>query len=625
MEKIKHISEIFLAFNHMTKEDWHRFLLLVSKYVGRFKKWELIVDINMNEVRYFIKSSKKFPPTIGDMTQFLLKESNEDIDLKYNYGLVYFSSIDSNIIDIYDKNEIKKMRKLKQVNFTFHLLKNDKYLSKTKFIFENIHNKSLVNKRVLFSNPSTLLNIKYENSRFFYKKKPKYLDIQKTIHLLKSELSSSILKVDAFPFLQGDYYLNQNAYNFDKHSIIIGGSGTGKSKLMSLFINNIISNPEYHLKYKIIVIDPHASLENDIGGLEGLKLMSFLNTDASADLFGSDSDDIVASVEMMLSLFKNLLAEQYNSKLERVLRYSSYLLLTKKDFSFINLRKVLLETEYRLNLVKELSSLLPDPVIDFFLNDFNELKTRSYMEAINPIVSFIDEVVLLPAFNNKETLTNINRVIKDNTITLLSLDKNKLGEKSIKTIVGLALGKIMELIQSQTLNEHVILMIDEVPVIESPIISRFLSEARKYGLSLFLAGQYFNQISKGLQDSIFANVSNYYVFRVSKLDATLLESNLSIKIVGDFNQEDRINMLSRLNDRECIVRINSNGLILPALKAKTMDYIPKPRKRVELKQVTDIVDIKPKEDSLKRPFSIESRITLNELMIEQSQSRKKVG
>ena len=51
--------------------------------------------------------------------------------------------------------------------------------------------------------------------------------------------------------------------------------GTGKSKLLSLLVNNIYKNPEYKMKYKIVVIDPHSSLEEDIGGLESTKVIDF--------------------------------------------------------------------------------------------------------------------------------------------------------------------------------------------------------------------------------------------------------------------------------------------------------------------------------------------------------------
>ncbi len=624
MSKSSFISEIFLASNYVSKENWNKLILLISKYMGYFKKWELIITIEMNEVRYYIISTKELPPTIGDMSEFLFKKVEVNLDLEYNYGFFFMPSTGSSLIDIYDNNEIKHLRKLKQIRFKFSLLKDDHFLSSIKCIFENNHNKSLTSHKLIFNPPVSILSANYKDTRFFYKKKPKYLDIQKALHLLKSESTNSILSIDTFPFLQGDYFLNQNEYNFDKHSLIIGGSGTGKSKLMSLLINNISNNSDYHFKYKIIVIDPHASLENDIGGLPESKVLNFVDTSGSVDLFSSTNDDVVVTTEMIISLFKTLIADQYNSKVERLLRYTAYILLAKKDFSFANIRKIILDTDFRVNLVKELTPILPDPVIDFFLKDFNELKTRSYNDSLAPIISFIDEVILLPAFNNKEKLENIEKTITNNFLTIFSLDRTKLGEKATKTIVGLALGQIMDIIQSATLYEHVILMIDEIPIIESPIMTRFLSEARKYNLSLVLAGQYFNQISQELRNSIFANISNYYVFRVSKLDATMLEENLSIKLAFDNTPENRTTLLSNLNDRECIVRVSSNGLILPAIKAKTLDFVAKPKRKINIKMVDTIVNVEPKTEVLKRPFSIESRITLNDLMIEQSTSRKKV-
>ena len=69
-----------------------------------------------------------------------------------------------------------------------------------------------------------------------------------------------------------------------------------------------------------------------------------------------------------------------------------------------------------------------------------------------------------------------------------------LGLNITKTIAGFAMQQILQLVQAHKFDEHIILVIDEVSIIENPIISRFLSEARKYNLSLILAGQYFEQI-----------------------------------------------------------------------------------------------------------------------------------
>ena len=128
---------------------------------------------------------------------------------------------------------------------------------------------------------------------------------------------------------------------------------------------------------------------------------------------------------------------------------------------------------------------------------------------------------LLPAMDENISMKNIKEEIKQNFITILSLDQTTLGLNITKTISGFAMQQILQLVQAHTFDEHIILVIDEVAIIENPIISRFLSEARKYNLSLILSGQYFEQISDNLQKAIFANVVNYFVFRVSRMDAKI--------------------------------------------------------------------------------------------------------
>jgi len=620
MKNKKYLSEIFLGSSYITKESWDKFLLTVATYIGYFDNYELVINIYMNECRYFILSNKELPSTLGDSKDFFMKKSDFNIKLKIDSNYLSFIPLNNNMFELYDKNEIKNKLNISQVRIKIKIMKSYKYKSKTRLIFEK-NNKYYMHK-IILSVPKNILSVEYKGSRFFYRKKPKYLNIQKSLHLLKGESSNSILKVDTFPYLVGDYYLNQNSYNFDNHSLIVGSTGTGKSKLMSLFVNNF-NNSNNKLKYRIVIIDPHASLIKDIAGLDNLKILDYTTEDKSANITSKSNDDIASSIENTLLLFQNLMKEQYNSKIERILRHSIHILLLKNEFSFFNIRRIILDTNYRLEIIKELSRKIPDAVMDFFLNDFNELKTRSYTEAISPIVSFIDELLLLPSFNRKNNNNDIKDIIKDNFITLFSLDKNKIGSNSTKIITNLVISKIFELVQSNILDEHIILMIDEVSNVETPILSKILSEARKFNLSIMLATQYFNQISNELRKSIFTNISNYYVFRVSKEDAKLLEDNMSIKMDED-KEEDRIKMLSELNDRECIVRVNSQGLILPAIKAKTIDFIPRPKKEIDIKTNNNIIEIDNKENILERPFNIKSQIKLNDIMIEQSTSRKKV-
>ena len=272
-------------------------------------------------------------------------------------------------------------------------------------------------------------------------------------------------------------------------------------------------------------------------------------------------------------------------------------------------------------MISKLNDELPASVIDFFLSDFNELKTRSYGEAISPIVSFIDEMAMIPVFNGEQTTENLSNTIHENFLTVFSLDRTKLGDKVTKTIAGLIMQQLLTIVQQHYIREHVIFIIDEVAVVENPILSRYLSEARKYNLSLILAGQFFDQITPELKNSIFANVVNYFAFRVSKLDANILVDNFNMKIPLDDSREAKVKLLTELNNRECIARIDSRGILLPAFKGTTLDYVSIPR----VKRTLDNNDTSPKPPAEKKTlFSLDSNVKLKDILISTSSSRKVV-
>ena len=321
---------------------------------------------------------------------------------------------------------------------------------------------------------------------------------------------------------------------------------------------------------------------------------------------------------------KNLIADRYNSKLERVLRYSIHILLENEDFNLINLRKLLVEIEYRNELLKRLEDTINPNIVEFFRTDFNELKTKSYQEAIAPIVSFIDELEMIPALNNTSSNIYLKNIIKNNFLSIISLDQTSLGLSVTKTIAGFAMQQILQLVQSHSFDEHIILVIDEVALIENPILIRFLSEARKYNLSLILAGQFFDQISENLQKSIFTNVVNYFTFRVSRLDAIILEKNMQMEMAVKNSIFNRLKMLTELSNRECVVRVSKDGRMLSSFKGKTLDFISVPRNKntnYNKKIIEKVNNIKEKI------FNVDTNtsISLNNLMKQNSSSRKKVN
>lgn len=629
----KYVSEIFLTTDNVKEKSWLELIYAISRFNKLFHTWNFYIKIELNKVHYYVETNCVLPTIINSLSDFLIKKiDDEELNFpeEYNASIPYIiTSKKKCVLDIYDRNEVKHNRKLVWSKIKIFPYKKDNYFSTTHLFFEKA-NGNVICKKAFFNTPYLFPHIDFSNrNRFFYSKEAsKYLNIQKSLHIFNRNKENAFLKVDAFPYLAGDNYLSLSNYDFDRHSIIIGASGTGKSKLISSLITNLNTNSNE--KYKIVVIDPHASLENDVGGLDNCRVLDFNTLENSIDLFINDDTNMVASTELTLELFKNLFKDQYNSKLERVLRHSISLLLEKNMLNFNTLRKLILDLSFRNKLLE--SEEVADNVKDFFLNDFNELKNKSYQEAISPILSFIDEMEALPAFRYQGNMQNLKKCINDNFVTIFSLNQVTLGEKITKTIAGLVMRQMLQLIQSYSFEEHIIFIIDEVSVVESPILSRFLSEARKYNLSLILAQQYFNQISKELQSSIFTNVINYYVFRLSKMDASTLSPTLQMELPANSSYL-KTKFLSELKNRECILRVSSNGEILHAFKAKTMDFTPIPK--MVRNQILNTYPIFAKKELIlskeenrgesKFKFEVNKNINLKELMLSQSSSRKKVA
>lgn len=620
----KNFFEVYLTENYVKSEDWLKLILKVSKINGRLKPWSLWVNIENNVVRYYIEIKRTLPPILGDLGEFLVKKVDYVSKEKTRRGMPYIHTNNyKTLLDLYDRFDTRKSQKIQNIKITFLSYKHDNYLSTT-HCYLKTEDGRIIKRKILLNNAIfQFISIDFgTHIRFFYQKNEgKYLDTKKVMNLLSSDKEDAILKANVFPYLQEDLYLNYKNYDFAKHSIVIGASGTGKSKFISTLIKRISQNNYNRIKYKVIVIDPHAAIEEDIGGLEETDVIDFKTEEASINLFANSSEDIISTTESIMAIFKNIIADRYNSKLERVLRYGIHLLLQNEKFNLVNLRKLLTEIEYRNKLINEVQDTIQPNIIEFFRVDFNELKTKSYQEAISPIISFIDEMQLLPAMSENGSIKNIKQEIEENFITILSLDQMTLGLNITKTIAGFAMQQILQLVQAHTFEEHIILVIDEVAVIENPIINRFLSEARKYNLSLILAGQYFDQISDSLQKAIFTNVINYFIFRVSRLDAITLEKNMQMEVAVKNNVFTRLKMLSELNDRECIVRVGKDGRMLTGFKAKTLDFIPMPRKKKsDSKKVIQYK--KPKE---KKSFNIETSNTLRDIMLKQSASRRRVN
>ncbi|MDE6142306.1 MAG: DUF87 domain-containing protein, partial [Bacilli bacterium] len=296
-------SEIFLNKKYITRDDWANFISIVSKYNGMFKKWKMIVRQERSQIGYFVKTNCSLPATINNMDSFMFKSTDIKEDFFYHKKKVLISKFENSLLDIINYFDIKKNCYVRVVEIIFFKVGEGKIKSRCNFYVES--NNTIIKYRLALFLPQNILSVDFDsNKRYLYKSVPKYLDVNKILHLLKNDSNSSVLKVDTFPFVQGEFFLDQNSIDFNKHSIVMGSSGCGKSKFLSLLIHNISKNNNWREKYRVVVIDPHASLEKDIGGLG--ETIDFSDSMNSINLFMNNTEDVVISTELLLSLFNSL-------------------------------------------------------------------------------------------------------------------------------------------------------------------------------------------------------------------------------------------------------------------------------------------------------------------------------
>lgn len=197
--------------------------------------------------------------------------------------------------------------------------------------------------------------------------------------------------------------------------------------------SKLLANAAHRQNYRVVVIDPHASLEEDLGGIEGNNVISFKGADDGAELFGGAGTDVSAATELTGTLFKSLLADRHNPKLERTLRFSLYVLMTGQVMSLDNLKRFLTDIEYRNQLLEHVKSFVPDNISKFFATDYNEMRTKYYNEAISPIVSLVDEMQLQPSLGKQhDDAASLGKIISSHPLTALFTQQSFDGRKGGK-------------------------------------------------------------------------------------------------------------------------------------------------------------------------------------------------
>lgn len=482
--------ELYLMRDTYDTASWQQTLSAISRHIGLVRSWTVAMCIDGMTVRYFVGANKDLGVVSSNLDGVVFRPADfSEIALPLRPGSERFVQFvpSGNLLDLRERYHIRRGRSLEWALLTMRSFSAEYIFCKVQLLFRASSGVYRLAQKYLPGFPAQLLAVDFvANTKYARQKQPQYLDIQKSSHIMRSDSLGAVFEIDTFPYMPKNYYLPLESYDFAKHSFIVGASGSGKSKLIGLFVHKLLASAANRQKYRIVVIDPHASLESDLGGVQGSDVVSFKGHDDSAELFAGAGTDVSAATELTGTLFKSLLADRHNSKLERVLRLSLYVLMTGQVMSLDTLKRFLMDAEYRAQLLEHVQSFVPENIIRFFGTDFNDLRTQHYNEAISPIMALVDEMQMQPSLGTQHSdSASLGKLIDTHPLTVSSLNKVSMGEKVVKTVAGLLIQQIFLLAQARQFNEKVILIIDEVSVVQNPTIAQILAEARKYNLFVF--------------------------------------------------------------------------------------------------------------------------------------------
>ncbi|MBU0532339.1 DUF87 domain-containing protein [Candidatus Micrarchaeota archaeon] len=357
--------------------------------------------------------------------------------------------------------------------------------------------------------------------------------------------------------------------NYDslQHSLVVGTSGSGKSKALYVLLKAI--EAKHKDNARIIILDPHGEFARM---MHNSKIINFVdNYIEPLDIGGEKSP-------MLTQLISQLITSaigQENKYSERVLFYAVHLLSSIDKLDLGNISRLLTDSSAKAEFVSMSDNA---EVKRFFDEEFNDIYIHHFNNAILPILNFIGEYELYLGKEKKRE--NLMNTLKKNRVTVVSFDPHFFGRRMIRFLAGAIINQMYILAVTGNLQDKpTVLVVDEFPRVETSVARDILSETRKFNLYTYLSCQYLGQLSKEVLDAIISNVRNIVAFKLTRQDAAMLSSIMEIKVEEYFKksrgqtelEESKKEMFVRLHQRECIVRLFDGVKYLLPMKLRIVD------------------------------------------------------
>jgi hypothetical protein len=358
-----------------------------------------------------------------------------------------------------------------------------------------------------------------------------------------------------------------------RHMYVVGKTGSGKSKLIELLV---LADLE---KNGCCLLDPHGDLAEEVlkhVPKNRIQDVVYVNPSDVDFPIGFNPLESVNDYQMrqhlatfFISIFKKLLAFNWNPRMEHLIRYITLALLETPDSNILGIPRILSDTAYRQRVIMQIK----DPVVKgFWINEFSSSDQGFIDHAVLPIINKVGQFTANPTIRNmvgqKKNALDFAKFMNEGKIVIINISKGKLGDENTALLGSMFITKIQQAaLQRASVPENerrdFYFYVDEFQNFATDAFSSILSEARKYRLNLLIAHQYIAQLPEDVKATAFGNVGSIIVFGVGGDDAAYL----SKEFAPVFTPDDMVN----LNLREMYVKMSIDGKLTPPFSARTID------------------------------------------------------
>ncbi len=325
-----------------------------------------------------------------------------------------------------------------------------------------------------------------------------------------------------------------------RHSLLVGGSGYGKSRLIH---RNVLC----HLLdgCSVLLLDPKGETkDNLLACLVELGIpperLTLLNPQHADSVPGWNPFKTGLPVSQAANDFVNVLQQTSTSWGPRLqdLISNSGIIVGEYGLSIFELARFLVREEYRESLlqvpIQPQNPIAFAEAVSFFREEMSAWGRAERANAIGPVLTrireFLRSAYLRPLLCAEENTFDLAELWRKQCIVVVHVDRAELGEAGAHLLAGTLANQAFRTALRMPGRNRVLLVVDELGQMEAMMgraLTDIVTVARSLNLRLLVACQHLAQLSQELREALLANCTVQGFFKLGYDDAKLVAASLS--------------------------------------------------------------------------------------------------